>query len=84
MKSTGAADAYKGWQKDLPVLLLSGQEDPVGDFGKGPLQVEKMMKKAGLTSVETEFYLGSRHDILHEEVSGTAEEVRNRIRQWMR
>lgn len=84
MKSTGAADAYKEWQKDLPVLLLSGQEDPVGDFGKGPLQVEKMMKKAGLTSVETEFYLGGRHDILHEEVSGTAEEVRQRIRQWMR
>lgn len=84
MKSTGSAVSYAGWPKDLPVLLLSGQEDPVGDFGKGVLQVQKNMEKAGLEKVELEFYLGGRHDILHEEESGTAGAVRERILEWMR
>lgn len=33
---------------------------------------------------ELEFYLGGRHDILHEEESGTAGAVRERILEWMR
>ena len=84
MKSTGSAASYAGWPKNLSVLLLSGQEDPVGDFGKGVLQVQKDMEKAGLEKVELEFYLGGRHDILHEEESGTAGAVRERILEWMR
>ena len=48
------------------------------------LQVQKDMEKAGLEKVELEFYLGGRHDILHEEESGTAGAVRERILEWMR
>ena len=34
MKRTGSAVEYDGWT-GLPILLISGQDDPVGDGGKG-------------------------------------------------
>ena len=59
----------------MPVLLLSGEEDPVGDAGKGVRLVEKSMKNAGIVNVTMKLYSGARHDILHEEKSGVANEV---------
>ena len=76
MKRTGAKDAYRNWRKDMPVLLISGQDDPVGDSGKGAQRVEAAMRKAGMKNVQMKLFPGARHDILHEEASGNAEEVR--------
>ena len=52
--------------RTLPVLLMSGSEDPVGNMKKGVYAVEKMFKNAGMKDVEVLFYPESRHDILHE------------------
>ena len=35
MKRTGNKNACANWRKDLPVLILSGRDDPVGNMGKG-------------------------------------------------
>lgn len=35
MKRTGGAFEYDGWDTSLPILLISGQDDPVGNAGKG-------------------------------------------------
>ena len=75
MKRTADKNTYQKWNKNMPVLLLSGEEDPVGDAGKGVRLVEKSMKNAGLVKVTMKLYPGSRHDILHEEKSGVANEV---------
>ena len=83
MKRTGAKDAYCNWRKDMPVLLISGQDDPVGDSGKGVQRVEAAMLKAGLKNVQMKLFPGARHDLLHEEVSGNAEEARKIIAQWL-
>ena len=72
MKRTADKNTYKKWNKNMPVLLISGEDDPVGDAGKGVRLVEKSMKNAGFTNVTMKLYSGARHDVLHEEKSGAA------------
>ena len=51
---------------ELPVLVLSGDQDPVGDFGKGPTAVAEQFRRAGLDDVTLVLYPGARHEILNE------------------
>ena len=83
MKRTGKAESYADWNKEMPVLLLCGSEDPVGDSGKGVAKLYAQMKTAGLQAVECQQFSGARHDIFHEEISGTAENVRHCIADWL-
>ena len=52
--------------KTLPVLFVSGAEDPVGDFGKGVRGVFETYKSAGIRDVSLKLYEGDRHEILNE------------------
>ena len=53
-------------RKDLPVLLISGSEDPVGDAGIGVKRVYRQYKKAGLEDVTIRLYEGDRHELINE------------------
>ena len=53
--------------KSLPVLLVSGAQDPVGDMGKGVIKVEQSLQKAGLRDVSMRLYEHDRHEILNED-----------------
>lgn len=83
MKRTGSAFAYDGWDTGLPVLLISGSEDPVGDAGKGVKRLYAYMKKTGMEDVTLELVPGARHDLLHEE-GGSAQAARQCIGRWLR
>ena len=83
MKRTGGSESYAGWNREMPVLLLYGTEDPVGDSGKGVPKLHKLMKKGGMRDVECQQFPGGRHDIFHEESGGTAESVRHCICDWI-
>ncbi len=50
----------------LPVLICSGGEDPVGDYGKGPKEVFDALNAADLEDIELKLYSGARHEILNE------------------
>ena len=50
----------------LPVLLFSGEEDPVGGYGKGVRRVYAMLRQAGLPDVTLTLYPGGRHEMLNE------------------
>lgn len=52
--------------KTLPILLLSGGNDPLGNYGKGVVQVYERLKLAGALDVECKIYEGARHEILNE------------------
>lgn len=52
--------------KDLPILLLSGSEDPVGNYGKGVAQVYNAFSDLGMQNVKLKIYPGDRHEILNE------------------
>ena len=70
MKRTGSAFEYDGWDTSLPILLVSGQDDPVGDGGKGVQAIYQRMKKTGMENVTLKQFPGARHDLLHEEKNG--------------
>jgi len=52
--------------KELPLLLISGEKDPVGDLGVGVKKVEAQLKKAGIMDVTTKLYSDCRHEVLNE------------------
>ena len=52
--------------KNLPILVVSGAQDPVGEFGKGPRLVAESFLKAGIHDVTLKLYPGDRHEILNE------------------
>ena len=83
MKRSGSAFEYDGWDTSLPILLISGQEDPVGDGGKGVRTICNRMEKAGMENVTLNLLPNARHDIFHEEANGTAEAVRHCIAAWL-
>lgn len=56
------------WYKnvpDIPILILSGDRDPVGDFGKGVKKVAQKLEKAG-RRVRLVLYPEARHVVLCE------------------
>ena len=52
---------------DLPIFIISGNEDPVGFNGKAPVACADALEKTGHTSVETVIYPHARHEILNED-----------------
>lgn len=54
-------------RKDLPVLFMSGSEDPVGGKNaNGVFKAAAQMKKAGMKKVAVYIFEGMRHEILNE------------------
>lgn len=51
--------------KDLPILLIAGSKDPVGNNGKGVRKLERIYKKYGM-NVTAMLYEDMRHEILNE------------------
>ena len=47
---------------DLPMLLVSGEDDPVGNFGKGVREVEARLRAAGATKLSSMYFEGMRHE----------------------
>lgn len=83
MKRTGSAFEYDGWDTGLPVLLISGQDDPVGNHGKGVAHLSAQMKKSGMEQVTLRLFPGARHDLFHEEANNTATDVQLAIAHWI-
>ena len=50
----------------LRVLITSGAEDPVGDYGVGPKKVYDEFIAQGMQRVDFKLYEGDRHEILNE------------------
>ena len=52
--------------KQIPVFFVSGEEDPVGDYGEGVIGAKNDLVRAGLENVSMKLYPGDRHEILNE------------------
>ncbi len=51
---------------DLPLLLVAGEADPVGDYGKGVRVVHSRLEAAGVEDLRLKLYPEMRHEILNE------------------
>ena len=65
---------------DLPLLLIAGDEDPVGDNGRMVEKVGWELRQGGVQNVTLKLYGGMRHEILNE---GGWEEVYADVISWL-
>ena len=84
MKRTGKRKSAARWKKDMPVLLLSGENDPVGNDGKGVKTIYRQLKSQKMTNVSMKLFPNARHDLLHEKQSGNAEEATKTLLHWLK
>jgi alpha-beta hydrolase superfamily lysophospholipase len=80
-KKLNKPEAFKATPKDLPILMFSGDKDPVGEMGKGVTRVAKQYKKRGINDFTFNLYEGGRHEMLNEI---NAEEVEKELLGWLR
>ena len=66
--------------KDLPVMLIAGDGDPVGEMGKGVRAAAKLLRDAGVKRVDEIIYPGMRHEI-HNEIGH--EQVYDDVLRWL-
>ena len=66
LKEVSSAAWAAQLSKTTPVLLFSGDKDPVGDYGKGVQQVFEWIKAAGVEDVQLKLYPEGRHEMLNE------------------
>lgn len=52
--------------KNLPVFIVSGAEDPVGEYGEGVKRAFDSFKSVGMQNVSMKLYAQDRHELLNE------------------
>lgn len=66
--------------KKLPIFIFSGDEDPVGDYGKGVQFVYEQLLQHECEQVSIKLYEGGRHEMLNEI---NKEEVYTDVLNWL-
>lgn len=67
--AVGASNSKKwfaSYPTDLPTLIMSGDMDPVGNYGNGPKYVYKHLLVRGVTDLSLKLYEGARHELFNE------------------
>lgn len=68
-------------RKNIPMLLISGDADPVGNYAKGIWKTAHLYEKSGLEKITTMLFSEGRHELLNE---SNKEEVYSAIYRWIR
>ncbi|GGG37252.1 alpha/beta hydrolase [Bizionia arctica] len=79
-KKLNKPEAFAATPQDLPILMFSGDKDPVGEMGKGVRRVAKQYEKQGISDFTFNLYEGGRHEMLNEINS---ESVKQEIIGWL-
>ena len=66
--------------KTLPVLVIQGELDPVGENLVGTRRLVERYNALGLTRIETHYYPGARHEVLNET---NRDEVQRDVLAWL-
>lgn len=65
----------------LPIFMIAGTDDPVGDYGEGVKRAYASLQDVGLTNMQLKLYEKDRHEILNEL---DRETVAQDIYDWIR
>lgn len=80
IKKSNSQSWFSEYPKELSTLIVSGDMDPVGNYGKGPDYVYKRLLIAGCKRVDIKMYEGARHELFNETNS---EEVFADLVSWI-
>lgn len=67
-------------RNDLPILAISGGDDPAGGYGEGVKKMVQGFTRAGMEDVTMRLYPLCRHELLHEL---NREEIYGHILSWI-
>ena len=68
--------------KQIPLLLISGAADPVGDYGRGVRRAYDSLCAVGLDNIQLKLYEEARHELLNEtNRSDVAQDIYNWIEE---
>ncbi|MBQ0011412.1 MAG: lysophospholipase [Clostridiales bacterium] len=62
LRACNSDEWYGSIPKNKPILLISGDEDPVGDYGEGPQEIYDKLQAAGQDKVTLDIRHGMRHE----------------------
>ena len=66
--------------RDFPMLLVSGENDPIGDMGRGIRKIANRLDKQHFDHISVQIYPHMRHEPLHEQ---NKEQVYQDILDWI-
>lgn len=66
LKKVNSKKWAKKINKDMPIILLSGAQDPVGQYGKGVCQVYCLLEKQCVKHLDLRIYSDARHEVHNE------------------
>lgn len=66
--------------KKLPIFIIAGSDDPVGEYGKSVVALFSTYQKLGIEDVSLKLYENCRHEILNEL---NKDDVQNDILVWL-
>ncbi len=66
LKYVNSKDWYQGVPDNLPIYLIAGEDDPVGNYGIGVSDVYNRLLDTGHMDVSISLYPDARHEILNE------------------
>lgn len=66
--------------KNIPLLVVSGEADPVGKNGAGIRQFVGQLKTRGITNITMKLYPNARHELLNET---NRAEVMDDLKNWL-
>jgi alpha-beta hydrolase superfamily lysophospholipase len=75
-----ALENIRNTPSELPILLVSGDMDPVGKYGKDIPKVFHLYQRAGVKDISIKLYPNARHELLNEI---NREEVMDDIIHWL-
>ncbi|MCC5942266.1 MAG: alpha/beta hydrolase [Balneolaceae bacterium] len=80
IKAIHSHKPFADHSKEIPILVLSGDHDPVSNMGKGIKNLEKTIRNSGIHELDVQLYPGGRHEMLNET---NREEVMVTILEWI-
>ena len=80
LKKIHRSEEMKKIRKELPIYLVSGSADPVGDMGESPTALAVAYRHLEIKDLETVLYPDARHETLNET---NREEVTESLLSWL-
>ena len=80
LRDCNRTQTYRKTPDDLPILLMAGRDDPVGNYGVGVHAIADAYLAANCSRVSRTLYTDCRHELLQEPM---AEQVISDMRTWI-
>ena len=78
--SSNSKEWFKAYPTSLRTVIMCGDMDPVGSYGKGPEYIYKRLLISGAEDISFKIYEGARHELFNETCR---EQVFADITQWL-